>query len=237
MQEQGFELNVELTSAIDDAEVIFERSSKDAEPTIKRKGAEVGAERILVGLREDTDLRGLLTEEGVEEGDWWKVDVATLRDVLAPGGELLWTPREVNAPPGDALSVANVIGTGLCSVADNARGWTGEVLCTWSKTISEGDRRVAVIELDWESTGTTDLSDELTRRREAVGDDKLAITMNMAWSSKGSGELRWDFGAAHARSFELKLDSDVQVEWREGEVEFRFGLKAENQLSAKFETQ
>jgi hypothetical protein len=65
------------------------------------------------------------------------------------------------------------------------------------------------------------------------------LSMLMSWKSTGQGELTWDLAAHRARSFELKLESvvDVEMRWEEDSsiVGYHFVLQATSELATKIE--
>jgi hypothetical protein len=234
-------LEVHLASPHEDAKVTIERKEPSAAPAFRVRGSDAASSPQFAGLREDLDLRALVAEEGVEEGDHWTIDAATLADVFAPGGALDLAPKTGDLPLSAYLEPEDVGGTTLCCLADNAGELSGEVLCTWRSTKKEGEASWAVIELEWDSTTRSDVAPELLRRLVESGDDSMRdqLSMLMSWKSTGQGELTWDLAAHRARSFELKLESvvDVEMRWEEDSsiVGYHFVLQATSELATKIE--
>ncbi|MCC7012094.1 MAG: hypothetical protein IT454_06015 [Planctomycetes bacterium] len=231
-----------LTSALEGRRVVFERKPKEAEWTRTFAGEPEAQADVLSGLREDLDLRALVAEEGVEQGDTWKLDAATLADVLAPGGDLRFTFATRALPSSQFLDPTEIVGTTLCALADSTGELAGEILCTWRETKTIGDARCALIELEWESTARNDLAAELARRQESAGSEVLRedLAMQFSWSTEGKGQLLWNLDAKRAHSLELELDSDVAIDFKwvavESTVAFHFDLTAKSALSASFES-
>lgn len=240
VQGEQEEFDLELTSPLSGAKVLFQREDKDAEPEAKFADERSAGANLLESLREDLDLRALLGPSDVEQGDSWKVDVADLTDLLVPGGTLALTPTSV--PTSRTLEDADVLLTTLCSLADCAASeLDGQVTCTWRETTTEGQANLAVIDLDWDSQADALLGPELLRRLEAVGKatprEDLSLSVN--WSSKGGGELVWDLAKKRAHSLTLKLDS--KVSWVENwsqqgmTIALAVGMEAQSELAVEFE--
>jgi hypothetical protein len=235
------EADVKLTSPLEGERVRIARQDRSSACTFQwaEKGKDSTAE--LEGLRADLDLSAFVSEGGVEEGDAWKLDPADLLDVLAPGGALGFVSATEGMPDGEFLEPADVIAASLCGLADNTGELEGEVLCTWRKTATEGERKLATIEIEWESTSRSDTTAELRRRIAASGapnyrEDLAFLTQ---WTTSGKGSLVWDLGAKRARALVLELDSKVDCEfkWTQqgANIALEFELAAQTELRAEFE--
>jgi len=236
---------LDMSSELDGGKVIFERKTKGSEPEPRFAPESKASSKLLEGLRDDLDLRAFLTEEGVGVGDWWKVDAATLVDVLAPGGELWLVPKKGAVPPEQLqiLDASDVLATTLCGLAENTGDLAGEVLCTWKETKTEGEREIAVIEVEWESTSRTDASERLARRMRAAGEDtsRTELEVVMSVTAEGRGQLLWDLGSSRAIALALALEAKFDVTFgfnQEGsDVAYHFTLDAESALKSEFEVQ
>jgi hypothetical protein len=239
MPDAQIDSKVEMASELSGAHVRFVRKDASSPAVAKWARDENSSSGVLAALREDLDLRAFMTESGLSEGDHWKVDAATLADVLAPGGELALDPRHVESSA--ALGATDRIGATFCSLADNTGELAGEVLCTWTDTKKSADGELATIELEWESTSNTDQDDLFARRCRAAGakDGSGDESIGMSWTSSGKGRIEWDLKAGCARAFELALESqiDVRLEYTQGSqhMGYRFKLSGESKSSATFE--
>jgi hypothetical protein len=241
VEEQSFTLD--LASELEGARVLFERAGAGAEAQAKAEPGASAPAGLLGGLREDLDLRAFVTEEGVAEGDWWKVDAAALADVLAPGGELGLALEKGAVRPEQlmVLDASEVVATTLCALSETAGELEGEVLCTWTETLERDGRKLAVIELDWQSASRGEAGPELARRLETAGLETMRedLTLDLAFSTKGEGQLVWDLAAGRARSLALELESQVEVAFaftaQGAEAQFGFGLEARSTIEAGIE--
>ena len=158
-------VELRLESELSGAKLAIERKDAKSEPSIKFADDSRAGSTQLEGLREDLDLRAFLTETGLDVGDHWKVDAATLTDVLAPGGELRrWVPRgAIDAGALRVLTPVQIISCTLCSLADGAGVPEGEVLCTWKQTKKEDGAELAVIELEWDGHSRCEMDEAWAR--------------------------------------------------------------------------
>lgn len=239
---QSFVVN--LASELEGAKVLFERKDKDSEPTAKFASESEASSKLLEGLREDLDLRAFLTETGLTEGDYWKVDVASLADVLAPGGDLMLDPEQGALPKELAiLDAYDVLGTTLCALRDNTGDLAGEVLCTWKDTTKDGERELAVIELEWEATSKTQASELLARRFESSGaaSNRVDLEVTSGVTTEGIGQLVWDLTANRAASFALTLDTQFDIRFgfteQGAKVSFQVALSGKSELKGEFAVQ
>ncbi len=154
---------------------------------------EEAPEWLLEELEEDMDLRGLLPEAEVEEGDSWEVDVRVFDDTMEPGGDLhLVDPEEGEDESED----------------DFDENLSGTITCTYRGTQEEDGRKLALIAVEAE-VETFDESEgvegeELPEGVEGSEETRLGFTLQ--------GELRWDLEGGHALSYELSGESRMTLQ-------------------------
>jgi hypothetical protein len=231
-------VDLELHSDLAGAKLVFERKDAKSAPVVKFADEARASAAQLDGLREDLDLRAFLTETGLDVGDHWTVDAATLIDVLAPGGDVHRLPQHGAIRAGDlqVLTPVQAAAASLCSLADGYGKPEGDVLCTWKQTKKDGDDELAVIEIEWDGHSHCNLDEPLERACKAAGVEQgRELSPSLAWTSEGKGQLVWDLKANHAHSFVLQLESRIDVRISGGEGELHYGLEAKSELKAEFE--
>lgn len=160
-------------------------------------------------LREDCDLRALLPPEGIAEGGRWTISGERLRDLLAPGGALLFTAEELPDGPYGALTPVDLVATSFLTTADAARELDGEARLVWIE--SEGAQAVIELELELELSGSMD--EELAWLADQLGaGGKSDVALDYAWSLEGRGQLVWELEAGHFQGLELRLEGALQLE-------------------------
>jgi hypothetical protein len=199
---------------------------------------------VLKGLKEDMDLRVLLPENEVKEGDEWDVNVKSLASVLGPGGDLALVPEEKEASgmdmgmTGGMSSMSEMLGEML----------EGDAKAKFTGTRDVGGTKMAVIKLTVKIASSKDMTDVV---KEAMKKQKLPQDMEMKFDHmdidlkiEGEGELVWDTAAGHAHSFEMSGPIHVNMDMSmkitppgQGamSIEQRMELSGTSNLSAKFE--
>jgi len=199
---------------------------------------------LLKGLKEDMDLRALLPENEVKEGDEWDVNVKSLASVLGPGGDLSLVPEDKDT---------NGMDMGMSGGMGSMSEMLGEMLEGDAKAKFTGLRdvggaKMAVIKLTMKIASSKDMTDIV---KEAMKKQKLPAEMEMKFDHMdidlkidGEGELVWDMAAGHAHSFEMSgpvhVNMDMSMKIKppgQGDmsVEQRMELSGTTNLSAKFE--
>ncbi len=165
----------EKESKLLDKTVLFKWNAEEKEYEKEWVG-EGGSEKLLEGLEEDMDLRGLLPKKAVSEDDTWKVDLVEFGDILGPGGDLGFSAK-------DKAEDDNQFEENL----------TGEAVCTYGGTKDVDGRKLAVIRMTCKAR---------TFQETAEGEQQTRIDFTLDLE----GEALWDVAAKHLASYELGGD-------------------------------
>jgi hypothetical protein len=201
-----------------------------------------GDTRLLEGLVEDLDLRGLLSPDDMGVEDRWEIEGESLARVLAPGGALALVPRSGAFPKSDLLDPFEIATTVLCALSETSADATGEVSATWTRTSEFDGRSMAVIALEWESSAKCELGERALALMNAAGAPTARTNCSVEFDvqSEGEGELLWDLAAGRAHAFKLELESTLActMQWSEDQARlgYRFKVAAQSKLAASFET-
>ena len=201
-------------SELEGKTVAFTWNDEDAEYK-KSFDGEDGDSELLEGIEEDMDLRVLLPPGEVSEGDEWPIEVAKLRAILSPGGNLAILPEDL---PG--LEDLSMMGNGLG--AGSMSDMVGDILEGEAFGIFKGYRevdgvKVAVIEVRIDIESSNDLTDAVQELMDdielpaEIGDLELDH-MEMEFGFEAEGRLLWDVSAGRMFSFELSGDTELQVD-------------------------
>lgn len=162
-----------------------------------------GEEKLLEGLREDMDLRALLPDGEVKEGEEWELDPKDLVDVLAPGGNMSLKPKDT--PDG---------GMGMgASGMENMADMFGDDVEGKCKAQFTGMRDVegvqlAVVKITIDMKAKTDMTD---RVKEQMKEQDLPPevegmefkSVDIEYSLEAEGELLWNVAGGHFHSLDL----------------------------------
>lgn len=145
-------------------------------------------DELLAGLEEDMDLRGLLPEKPVSEGDSWELDIETFGKLLSPGGELGIDDEDDKEEDEDDEFEKNL---------------KGEARCTFQGVKEVDGRKLARISAVCKAT---------THQEEENEDGQ---TVHMAFEMELEGEFLWDLEGKHLASFEMDGDVTARMEMRQ----------------------
>lgn len=174
---------------------------------------EEGEDELLEGLEEDLDLRTLLPEEELAEGDTYEIEVGAFADVIAAGGDL---HLEIDVD-------GDMAGAGMDpEMMTDFRRFFDEMLegDATGKYVGARDMdgiKVAVIEIEVELNATADMS---ALAAESMGEglpDGASMQVNkldVEMSYEGTGELHWNLakGVIHGFSIEAQMTMDTDME-------------------------
>lgn len=169
---------------------------------------------LLKDLHEDMDLRALLPEGEVKEGDEWDVDVKRLAGVIAPGGNLSLVPESIEEAAGGMGGMGGPMG----SMSD----WLSDLLEGEAKAKFAGMREVdggkfAVIKLTVKIQSSKDMSDMVAEAMkkakipEEAGKPEIDH-MDIDFKLEGEGELLWDVGSGRLHSFEMSGPTHINMD-------------------------
>ncbi|MFN0009076.1 MAG: hypothetical protein ACKVXR_14330 [Planctomycetota bacterium] len=163
-------------------------------------------EEYLAGLREDTDLRGLLpapSQAGIAVGSRWTIDVAAFEDVFGAGGDV---PRLYVQGGGGFLS--RPIAWGVAGPLAPVFGGelAGEAHAHWRETREEAGARLAVIDVRARLEAKRDLTQtaRASRRTQELLDETTIARASIEWRFEGEGTLLWNLGAGRFESLKLQ---------------------------------
>ncbi|MEE8468435.1 MAG: hypothetical protein V3T22_08270, partial [Planctomycetota bacterium] len=146
------------TSPLEGETVVFTWDDEDEEYKVTFPEDAEGDEDLLANLIEDMDLRVLLPDGEVSEGDSWDIPLAGLVDVLAPGGDLKLDIDMDGAGAG--------MGSPPPEMMSNMREMFGDMLegsatATFSSTRDVDGTTVAVIDIEIDIDTARDMTEFL----------------------------------------------------------------------------
>lgn len=189
-------------------------------------------EDLLKGLHEDMDLRVLLPQGEVKEGESWKVDVKQLGHVISPGGDLKIKPKE-------GSDEENPMGMGDMGGAGSPTDWfnsdmEGEATATFDGMREVDGKSFAVIKLEVKAKGNKDLTEEAKENASEAEAEGMKMEMEkveVTFEYEGTGELLWDLAGNHAHSFEFSgpakamLDIEMGLEMQGQKMKIGQGME------------
>ncbi len=189
-------------------------------------------EGLLAGLTEDLDFRQLLPEKpDVSADDTWSIEVGAVQSLLLPGGDLRLKP--VEGPEAEGIADLDVLGS---DPAEAFTGMVGEVHGTYKGSREVAGVHCGVIALDFKISVTRDLSDKLPKAGSSDSEMRI-VRVETFLALEGDGELLWDLGAGHARSFtmsaKIKNQMDVAMKIPQGGKDLDITRKM--QMSGSYE--
>ncbi len=199
---------------------------------------------LLKGVKEDMDLRVLLPENEVKEGDEWDIDVKGLAGVFGPGGNLSLVPDEK-----DAGGMDPGMSSGMSSMSEMLGDLLeGEAKGKFTGMREVGGAKMAVIKINVKISSSKDMTDVVA---EAMKKAKMPAEMEMKFDHmdvdlkiESEGELVWNVAAGHAHSLELSGPVHVNMDMAmkitppgQGamSLEQRMEMSGTSNLSAKFD--
>jgi hypothetical protein len=204
------------TSELEGETVIFTWSDEDDEFKVSFPDDEGGDDDLLENLIEDMDLRVLLPDGEVAEGDSWDIPLAGMVDVLSPGGDLKLDVDMDGAGAG--------LGGPPPEMMSNMREMFGDMLegsatATFSSTREVDGVTVAVVDIEIEIDTARDMSEFL----EGVMGDEMPEGMDFSldrvdleFALEAKGELLWNISAGHIYSLNLEGDAAIAMDMEMG---------------------
>lgn len=164
-----------------------------------------GEEKLLEGLREDMDLRALLPDGEVKEGEEWNIDPKELVDVLAPGGDLALKPKESGGEE-DGMGMGP---SGMENLADMfGDDVEGKATAKFTGMREVDGAQCAVVKLTIAIKSKTDMTEQV--REQLKGEDppegveSMDITsLDVEYELEAEGELLWNVAGGHFHSLDL----------------------------------
>ena len=200
------------TSALEGETVLF--SLKDGEYSKAwPEGAEADDE-LLEGLLEDISLRGMLPTGEVAEGESWDIELDTLLDLMAPGGDL---SMEMEMDGQDSMSMgpdANMMSDLRKLLSGNLSGsFTGKL----SGYREVDGAKLAVIEIELEIDCATDMIETIREQMQESLPPDAGVTMDVSTADvsyimEGEGELLWNASAGHIAGMTFEAEVAMGME-------------------------
>ena len=231
--------DMDLSCELEGVTVLFELDEESGEYTLSYHEGD-GEDEWLEDLEEDTDLRFLLPDGEVSDGDTWDVEVSAFGQLLNPGGELPVEFDGLESDDGDDMSdVFGQIGDGASDKLEEL--FSGE--CT--ATLVGVEEGVASIAIELEIASAVDLTDVMEELMASIGEEsgeEMPIVFDIADMNldvEAEGTLLWDLEAGHAVSltigsdgvmgFDMAASAEMMDESSsvEAAVEFAFSMASE----------
>ena len=227
------------SSELEGETVVF-KWDEDAEEYELSFADDEGDEDLLENLTEDMDLRALLPEDEVSEGDTWDIPLAGLVDILAPGGDL---KLDIDID-GEAM-----MGPDPTMMADMremlADMLEGEATGKYLGSRDADGTTVGVIELTIEIDTARDMSDlleEIMAEQGPEGFEMIIDRVDVEFALETEGELLWDLRGGHVYSLSLEGDIAVAMDMEMGmdmggqEISFEMSMEMTGTIAIEVET-
>jgi hypothetical protein len=207
----GDDQEVPGSSELEGTSVLFtwNEDEEEYEPAFEDGGGDTD---LLEGLEEDMDLRALLPDGEVEEGDSWEIELRELESVFAPGGELSITPED--ADEGEQEIFEEIFGDGLENALEELLD--GSCTATYKGTYEVDEIEVGEIQMALEISSTADLSELLQRIAESIGEQQdvempefVIDLADLSLDFEGEGVLLWNLEDGLLHSFEISGSGDI----------------------------
>jgi hypothetical protein len=167
-----------------------------------------GDDDAIADLVDDMDLRVLLPEKKVAEGDTWEVTAEHLVPLFVPGGIAAKPPA---GEDGQAFkAVEEELKAKLEPVLKDFK-----VQCKYKGLHEDGGAKYGEIRFSFDGKAKLDLSDLAARLAEIGGEEegpKPDIQSQVNLALKGEGTLLWDQAAGHLHSFEMQAELNGDFE-------------------------
>lgn len=194
----------------------WDAEKKEYKLAFEPAGAE---EKLLEGLREDMDLRALLPEAEVKEGEEWQLDPKELVDVLAPGGSLALKPKD----SGES-GMGGMGASGMENMADMfGDDVEGKATAKFTGMREVDGTQMAVVKVSIDIKAKTDMT-EAVKAQMADQDLPPEVTkmefdhIDVEYALQAEGELLWNVAGGHFHTLELsgtttfKSDQAMNIE-------------------------
>jgi len=205
------------TSPLEGRSVIFEWNEEEEDFEARWPEEFEGEDtEMLENLVEDMDLRGLLPEGDLAEGESYDIALINLVDLLAPGGDL---KVEV-----DMEGLGGGAGGPDPELLTNMRELLGDMLegsaqGTLREVRGSGDERVAVIALEINIDAAKDMSEFLSDMMSEEMPEGMEFSLDrvdVEFALETTGEMLWHIGAGHVQSLSLEGDSAAAMDMEMG---------------------
>lgn len=206
-QSQDEDMSTDASSELEGMTVHFTLDGESGEYKASFPEEGDADEELLDGLEENMDLRSLLPEGEVSEGDSWTIDPDTLQSILSPGGDLKLVPDEEGDGGGGMMGMGNM-GDSTGDMSD----WLSDTIEGESTATFTGMREVdgaqlAVIELKLQISTAVDMTDQILEAMDETelpeGAEMDFDHLDIEFEFEGEGTMLWNVAGGHFASFEL----------------------------------
>lgn len=235
------EMSVSGSSDLEGLAVVFTwDEAGDYDVAFEEEGRD---EELLNGLLQEMDFLAFLPDGEVSEGEQWEIEPRALLHVLAPGGNLKFTPE------GEELADMMQMGNQM-NVAETLGDFEGTFTGTFTGTREVDGTKVAVIQIDVDASSSKDMTDIVSQAMEEMEMPPEMGEVEMEYDSvdtefefKGKGELLWNIAGGHAHSFDLSGDAliatDMSYSMKMGEqsmdMEMSMEMSGTQTVTARFQ--
>ena len=199
------------TSALKGKKVHFTWDAEKGEYTKKFDEETEGEESHLDGLVEDTDLRGLLPDKAVSEGDEWDAENSVVLELFSPGGNWQWNLEGIEAPGMGGGPDAEMMSDMRMVLGESMEG---SVTCRYEgMKEKDGSQYMAIaveINIDSENDLTEHVNESMEEADIPVPMEVTSVVMSMVLEGKGT--LYWDGESGHMYAFDYKGEFEMNME-------------------------
>jgi hypothetical protein len=173
-----------------------------------------GDEKLLASQTDDLDLRAILPDKAVSEGDTWEVDGSKL-------GSMLFGKLDAAQIPDDNPMADVIRNEVLPQIEKLAK--TFKVHCEYKGQREDGSSKLGVIAMRLEGGGTIDLANAIQSAIEAQAPEGVEFDLDIRSAAldtklEGKGECLWNLAAGHVHAassdveFSATFDFDASVD-------------------------
>jgi len=201
---------MEGVSDLEGLTVVFTWDDDESDYTVEFAEDSDGDDELLDGLVESLDLRGLLPDGEVKEGESWDVEPEVLLEVFAPGGSVKIAPEEL-----DQMMSMNAP---TPSPYEMLGDFEGDVTAVFEGVREEGDVRVAVINLNIDVSSAKDMTEFMEEMMSAMEmpegmEIEMDIeSMDMEFAIEGEATLLWNLESGLLYGFQLEGEVDQAMD-------------------------
>jgi len=200
------------SSDLEGETVVFTWDSDDDEYKVSYpEDNEDGDEDLLTNLVEDMDLRALLPDDEVDDGDSWELPLVSLVDILGPGGDLKLNfemdGQDVGTGPPTEMLVdfREMMGDML----------EGEATATFKGMTEVDGMDLAVIEIEIEIDTAKDMSELIEELMGEQFPEEVEFSLDrvdIEFAYEASGRCLWNVSEGHAHSLSLEGEAAIAMD-------------------------
>ena len=211
--DQSQEEDLDSSSELEGESVIFQWNKENGGFQASFPEDAEGDEELLVGLKEDMDLRSLLPDGDVSEGDTWEISVGGLYEVLAPGGDVKLVPDDMSQQMQQMSGGMNGMGNMQEWIQDEIEGTAGG---TFVGMRDLDGQQMALIEVTLDINTAVDMTDKVMESMDEMempeGAEIEFDHLDLEFTMEGKGQLFWNIKGGHFHSFEISGSTGIVVD-------------------------